>query len=329
MDPEKNIQGVTCIVPAYNEAARIYDVLAVLTSYKKFHEIIVIDDGSTDETVSIIKKFPVTLLQNEKNMGKGMSMDRGVAHASTSVIFFCDADISGLTHSAIDAIVDPVLNGEVEMFIGMRNRKIYLLHQFLLFVPFLGGERALTKRLWQMLPDYYKDRFKIETGLNFFASHYGKDFRFHVFSGISQVVKEKKYGFWNGLKQRIGMMKDIFLAQMRLEFVDLPKSQRKARTAFMNLLLSLGGVAVGTLALIMASQGPVAIAERLFQRELAQDASAPLYYIILIVTERMDLMSFTIAAILLLSFSFLFFLFSLNRARPFFRRFKSTFARSS
>src|SRR3989344_6020695 len=87
-----------------------------------------------------------------------------------------DADIIGLNHKIIDQITGPVLNKEVEMMIGMINRRIYYAKFILAFIPLLGGERALTKKLWLKIPRHFKNCFKIEAALNFYATYYGKGF---------------------------------------------------------------------------------------------------------------------------------------------------------
>ena len=229
MDRKVSDKKITAIVPAYNEAARIGPVLDVLVSYPHFLEIIVIDDGSTDNTQSVVAPYDVRYVKSEQNRGKGHAMDLGVAKAESDIVFFVDADISGLTHEMIDRIVTPVIRGDVEMFIGMRNRKIYYVRHILLFVPLLGGERALTKKLWKTLPPYFKHRFRIEAGLNFYAEYYGKGLAYTFLQGLSQVVKEKKYGFFDGLSQRFGMMWNIVSAQYRLYTKDMPHALRKQK----------------------------------------------------------------------------------------------------
>ena len=136
----KESRRVSAILPAYNEETRIGKVLEVITSYKNFKEIIVVDDGSTDNTSKVIEKYNVNYIKNEKNMGKGYSMNKAVEMSSGDIIFFCDADVNGLTHEMIDEIINPVLEGNVEMMIGMRNRKLYYLKFVLAFVPFFGGK---------------------------------------------------------------------------------------------------------------------------------------------------------------------------------------------
>ena len=101
MDYKKDREKVTAIVPAYNEAERIGAVLAVLTSYG-FKGVIVVDDGSTDNTKDVVSRYDVRYLKIEENSGKGKAMDYAVSKAQTSFIFFCDADLKNLTHEIID-----------------------------------------------------------------------------------------------------------------------------------------------------------------------------------------------------------------------------------
>ena len=67
-------QKVCAIVPAYNEEDRIENTLIPLSKSELVDEIIVVDDGSDDNTEMIVKKYnPVRYIKNEMNMGKGNS----------------------------------------------------------------------------------------------------------------------------------------------------------------------------------------------------------------------------------------------------------------
>lgn len=89
----------TIIVPVYNEKKTILKVLKSLNEIKftKFQkEIIVIDDGSTDGTIDILKEnknFFDILLQNSKNEGKGSAVKLGLKHCNGDYIIFQDADL--------------------------------------------------------------------------------------------------------------------------------------------------------------------------------------------------------------------------------------------
>ncbi|MBC8207517.1 MAG: glycosyltransferase family 2 protein [Kiritimatiellales bacterium] len=300
MDQKRNGKRITAIVPAYNEGGRIGAVLTVLETFPGFHEVIVVDDGSTDNTREIVESFNVRYVRNTKNQGKGKAMDRGVSLAESEIIFFCDADVTGLTCEIIEEIVRPVAEDRVDMFIGMRNRKWYFAHQVTAFVPLLGGERALTKQLWQRIPDYYKQYFRIEAALNFFALYWGNGFNYKVFTGLAQVIKEKKYGFRDGTRQRWSMISNIFGAQLKLHFADIPESAKNRRLIALIALESIAGIILGTLCFAAAWFGPTRFVNALFAKELANDPGAPLVHFLLH-TSRITT-SGTIAAVGLILF---------------------------
>lgn len=247
---------IAAIVPAYNEAARIGAVLGVLTTFPGFSEIIVVDDGSSDQTAQIAAAFPVQLIRQTRNKGKGSAMDEGVKHTGAEIIFFCDADVRGLTHHVIEATVTPVRNGDCDMVIAMRNRKIYFLRIVLAIIPLLGGERALTRALWERVPAAYKERFKIEAALNFYARHYGKGFRYKVFYGLTQTIKERKYGIVRGFMGRARMFGEVISAQAALQMTALPRHVQTGRAALANVAAAAAGMLLGIALTLFAYRGP-------------------------------------------------------------------------
>ncbi len=81
------------IIPAYNEEKNISSVLDELT--QKYENIVIIDDGSSDKTSEIIKKYPVVLLKNIINRGQGASLQTGNEYAilnKADIIVHFDAD---------------------------------------------------------------------------------------------------------------------------------------------------------------------------------------------------------------------------------------------
>lgn len=313
MDQQKIHKKVTAIVPAYNESERIGPVLDILTTYPHFQEIIVIDDGSTDDTKKVIERYPVTLIHNTVNQGKAFCMDVAVRQAKTDVIFFCDADIKGLKHSVIDDINEPVVNNKVSMFIGMRNRKIYILHTLVNFVPLLGGERALKKSLWIMLPDFYKKNFRIEAALNFYAKYYADGFDIKVFHGVSQTIKEKKYGFAKGFKHRIRMMTDITVAEAKLQFIHIPHSIKNIRAAVVNVIVGLLGIILGGFIVIGTHIGPRTFITHLFARELVEDGRAPFVNMLLYITGNVSTKILLIIGWVITTLNFIAMIFALYR----------------
>lgn len=93
---------LSVIIPAYNEGKRIQrslqEIVAYLRRQKYSSEIIVVDDGSQDQTVAIaqncLKGFPHTILKSENNAGKGEAVRRGMLQGQGHYLLFSDADLS-------------------------------------------------------------------------------------------------------------------------------------------------------------------------------------------------------------------------------------------
>ncbi len=272
---------VAAVVAAYNEERRIGQVLQVLTSYPGFARVVVVDDGSTDGTAQVARKFPVELIVQPANQGKGQAMEAGVRAAQADIIYFCDADVRGLTHLTITETLAPVLADKTDMVIAMTNRTIYYLRFILSIIPLLGGERAVTRRLWQKVPTQYKQDFMIEAALNFYARYYGRGFQYKVVPGLTQTIKERKYGWWTGFKARIQMFSDIMEAQVRLQLREVPSVLRSGRLALANIAGSVVGAAFGVALIAASLTGPVIFVRQVFAQELRDDPDAPLVHFLL------------------------------------------------
>ena len=84
--------SATIIVPAFNEQATIAEVLAGITALDGGYEIIVVDDGSDDETPRQAEQAEVTVISHDRRMGYGAALKAGVRHAAADVVLFFDAD---------------------------------------------------------------------------------------------------------------------------------------------------------------------------------------------------------------------------------------------
>ncbi len=133
---------VTCIVPAYNEAKTIERVLKILLSAKKINEIVVIDDGSTDDTFTIAKKTGVRCYKLPTNSGKSNAVKKIIPELKTDIIFFCDADLNGLTPEICDQIIQPLIEKKASMSVGLRDYGP-IINSMARFAPSVSGERAL------------------------------------------------------------------------------------------------------------------------------------------------------------------------------------------
>ncbi|HEX7419453.1 MAG TPA: glycosyltransferase family 2 protein [Thermoanaerobaculia bacterium] len=205
--------GITAIVAAYNEENTIADVLRALTTSPLIDEVIVVSDGSTDETVAISRSFDVRTIALRENRGKGYAMRVGVDYSSNDILFFVDGDMLNVTERTIESLVLPVLQNRSDMNIGVRHRGQVLdfLHLKMQCGPVLSGIRVMRREVFERVPPQYQERFKIEAALNCFCSRSGFRQQHTIIYKLGHVIKESKRGLADGLLARWEMSREVFL----------------------------------------------------------------------------------------------------------------------
>jgi glycosyltransferase involved in cell wall biosynthesis len=115
------------VIPAYNESNRIRPTLDEILRYVEEHkwdvEILVVDDGSRDDTAEIVREYsrahpPIQLVGNPGNRGKGFSVRNGMMHARGEICLFTDADLSSPIGEA-EKLFTAIRNG-ADIAIGSR-----------------------------------------------------------------------------------------------------------------------------------------------------------------------------------------------------------------
>ena len=114
---------VSIIIPAYREEETIAEVLqrVIKISWSLGNvEILVVDDGSTDNTAEKVAAFPfVKYIRHERNFGKGAAIRTGIKNSRGKILVIQDADLEYLPEH-IPAIVKPILAGSTDMVYGSR-----------------------------------------------------------------------------------------------------------------------------------------------------------------------------------------------------------------
>lgn len=114
---------IIAVIPALNEAGTIYDVVANVLTH--VDEVVVVDDGSTDETASRAREAGAVVHGHETNRGYDRSIDDGftlAAKRGATVVFTFDAD--GQHHPKdIPKMVEPILSGDADVVVGQRPVK--------------------------------------------------------------------------------------------------------------------------------------------------------------------------------------------------------------
>ncbi|MHB1254146.1 MAG: glycosyltransferase family 2 protein [Candidatus Humimicrobiaceae bacterium] len=114
-------QKIYIIIPAFNEAMSIEKVIKDLFSYG-YENIVVVDDGSTDKTAEIVKKFNIFLIRHPVNMGPGAAIKTGIDFAllkDADIIVTFDADGQHLAKDIYN-LVRPIISNKVEITLGNR-----------------------------------------------------------------------------------------------------------------------------------------------------------------------------------------------------------------
>jgi len=139
--------SISCIVCAYNEADRIGKVLRAVADHPLIDEIIVINDGSTDQTEARAKAFAgVTVVSIHPNGGKTQALACGIAMAKSEYLMLLDADLVGVSAESIERLARPVLAGQADTTISMRGDTLPLYRT--LGIDFISGERVLPRAMF-------------------------------------------------------------------------------------------------------------------------------------------------------------------------------------
>lgn len=148
---------ISILIPAHNEERTLESVLdrteSVIKSLGAPYEIIIIDDGSTDQTRDIISKRNIVFLRNHKNCGKGHALRTGFKYCKGNIIVTMDADGS---HQAeeLPRLIQPIIKEECSVVIGSRfkgyieqgamKKTNFIGNMFFNFLMFLFTGKLLT-----------------------------------------------------------------------------------------------------------------------------------------------------------------------------------------
>jgi glycosyltransferase involved in cell wall biosynthesis len=182
---------LSVIIPVYNEAKTILEIIKRVKGVPFEKEIIVVDDGSTDGTSSLLRKNQdeITVLSHESNQGKGRAIRTAIPHITGDIVIIQDADLE-YDPSEYPRLIGPILDGKADVVYG--SRFLGGPHRVLFFWHAVGNKIITT--LSNMLTNL--NLSDMETGF--------KVFRAEVLKGIE--IESNRFGFEPEITSKIAKM---------------------------------------------------------------------------------------------------------------------------
>ncbi len=109
---------VVAVIPCYNTESHIAEVVTKTLLY--VDQVIVVDDGSTDETAELARKAGALVFSHDKNLGKGAAMKYGARQANADILVFIDGD-GQHDSSEIPRVTEPIILKGFDAVIGSRH----------------------------------------------------------------------------------------------------------------------------------------------------------------------------------------------------------------
>ena len=197
------------VVPAYNEENTIADVVRVLVASPSIDQVIVVSDGSHDNTAAVAARMGAIVVNLPENRGKGGAMLVGMKQTLADYILFMDADLIGLRQSHIEGMITPIIKGQAEMTLGVFKKGRASTDLAQKFAPYLTGQRVVKASLFRQMQDMDIARFGVELALTRFVEENGIKYEIVELGDLSHVMKEEKLGLWKGFGARLKMYWEI------------------------------------------------------------------------------------------------------------------------
>jgi glycosyltransferase involved in cell wall biosynthesis len=200
----------TCLIPAYNEAARIGAVLDAVIGHPWLADVIVVDDGSNDGTGNMARAKGARVIRTSGNLGKTGALVQGLGQVTTSHVVLIDADLTGLTATALTGLIDPVRAGYAAASISLRGNAPRTWR--LIGLDYISGERVIPRAILAGQDGALSDlpRFGFEVFLNRLLIAQGDAVAVVNWPEVASPSKMAKRGVLAGIGADLAMMGDIF-----------------------------------------------------------------------------------------------------------------------
>ncbi len=217
------MMDIGIVIPAWNEEHDIKLVLDTVGPVEGISRVVVVDDGSTDNTLNVAldcaRNYPkMDVLHLPNNRGKGAAMIAGIQALPNEIdtVIFLDADLIGLTEGHLEKLYKPVCDQRCEMSVAIFKQGYWRTDLSQRFAPNLNGQRCLPRKAAERaLSPLANSGYGVEIGLTLHARRNKWRIKYVSWEGMTHDMKENKLGWIEGLKVRGMMYKQVLLTWSR------------------------------------------------------------------------------------------------------------------
>jgi glycosyltransferase involved in cell wall biosynthesis len=191
---------IDAVIPARNEVTTVAAVVAAALGCRYVRDVVVVDDGSSDETGERALAAGAKVVRRDEPVGsKARAMEAGVAATDAEAILFCDADCLHLTAAHLDDVCRPFVEGRADMSLGWFDYGI--LNPLVLRLPPTTGERVIPRWVWDAVPAGKRRGYAIEIMINEVVAESHLSTTARVLPGVTHRTKRDKLGLVRGYRE--------------------------------------------------------------------------------------------------------------------------------
>ncbi|MCJ8164782.1 glycosyltransferase family 2 protein [Pontibacter sp. E15-1] len=220
--------NVTCLIPFYNERARIASVLRVVTKIRQLSQVLCVDDGSTDGTAAYLRQHwpQVQVVGLTHNRGKAAAIAHALPFVKNETLLLMDADLQGLRSDEVEVAIGALHTlPAIDMIILRRINSPWFVRWYRSDV-LLSGERLLRKSDLEQAMLQPVQRYQLEVGINRYMLRHKKVVCWMPLSARN-TYKVDKLGVLDGSRKEFRMYVEIVafvgFAHMLLQLASFTK----------------------------------------------------------------------------------------------------------